>query len=244
MNTHTNLALAPMPELASSPLLDYTHPAIEGLIRSKGWNTIQDDAFLIREIFLFVRDEIAYGYTKSFAIPASRIVSDRMGNGITKSTLFMALLRAVGIPCRFQALMMHKIIFRGLLSALCYRIAGKYVFRARVELQFKETWYPLEGHIIDSAYMQKLQQKYPNQKGSFYGYGVTVLDFRHPENRWSNNHVFVQNRAIEETLGTFDTPDDFFCAVPKAESSARSLRYRTIICSCLNRSIQAVRDTN
>lgn len=242
MNTNSNLVLALSPELELSQLLDYTHPSIEQLVASKGWNFIQGDASLIREIFLFVRDEIPYGYTKSIAIPASRVLSDRMGNGITKSTLFMALLRAVGIPCRFQALMMNKIIFRGLLSGLCYKISEKHVFRARVELRFKGTWHLLEEYVIDSPYIQKLQQKYSNQKGSFFGYGITVLDFRNPDNRWNNNQVFKQNRAIEENLGSFYTPDDFFSEIPKAESYAKSLRYKTIIRNCLNRSIQKVRD--
>lgn len=241
MNTNLDFKLAPVPELEPSLLLDYSHPSIEQLIESRNWNAITDDAELIKEVYLFVRDEIAYGYTKSFAIPASQVLSCRCGNGITKSTLFMALLRAVGIPCRFQAMTMSKVIFRGLLSGLSYKIADKSPFRARVELQFMDKWYPLEGYIIDRPYMLKLQQRFVNQKGSFYGYGIAVMDFKNPDNIWNSNHIFVQNKAVEKVLGTFDTPDAFFSEVPRAELYAKDLRYKAIICDRLNRSIQRVR---
>lgn len=239
---NSELTLEPASSVEASPLLDYTHPSIERLIESKGWHTIKDGATLIQDVFLFVRDEIAYGYTKSFSIPASQVLCDRIGNGITKSTLFMALLRAVGIPCRFHAITISKVIFRGLLSGPIYKIADKQPFRAWVEVLYKDKWYQLEGHIIDTPYIQKLQQKYPNQKGSFYGYGIAVIDFKNLDNRWGYNHGCIQNRAINTDLGTFETPDMFFSTQPEAEHYAKALRYQTIICNNLNRSIKALRN--
>ncbi|MBI9096679.1 MAG: transglutaminase domain-containing protein [Sphaerochaeta sp.] len=85
--------------LESSHLLDYTHPAIQQLIRANGWDTPKTKKDLIGEVYTFVRDEIAYGYTKSFSLSASKILAKGYGNCITKSTLLMALLRAVGVPC-------------------------------------------------------------------------------------------------------------------------------------------------
>jgi len=227
--------------LEPSHLLDYTHPDIEKLITSKGWNTLKAKTDLIGNVYSFVRDEIAYGYTSSFSIPASQILHKGYGNCITKSTLLMALLRAVGIPCRFHAMMISKVIFRGLLPGLTYRIAARHPFRAWVELQDKGKWYASEGYVIDSPYMQRLQQKFPNQKASFYGYGIGVLDFKNPDNIWGDNHIFVPNKAIEKDLGSFDTPDAFFSEVPRAEGYAKDLRYKAIICDRLNKSIQTVR---
>jgi len=241
MNTQNNEGLTPPSYLGSSPLLDYRHPSIEQLILRNGWLSITDDAELIREVKLFVHDEIAYGYTKSFSLSASQVLAAQIGNGITKSTLFMALLRAVGIPCRFHAMMISKVIFRGLLPGLTYRIAARHPFRAWVELQDKGKWYASEGYVIDSPYMQRLQQKFPNQKASFYGYGIGVLDFKNPDNIWGDNHIFVPNKAIEKDLGSFDTPDAFFSEVPRAEGYAKDLRYKAIICDRLNKSIQTVR---
>ena len=232
-----------LPYLEPTPLLDYTHPDIQQLITSKGWDTIKTKTDLIGEVYSFVRDEIAYGYTKSFSIPASQILAKGYGNCITKSTLLMALLRAVGVPCRFNAMTISKVIFRGLLPGLSYKMAIKPLYHAWVEVKFNNKWLAMEGHIVDRPYIAKLQTKFPSYMGSFYGYGIAVLNFRNPDNRWSENNTYVQNQAIEEELGVFDTPDAFFSQYPAADAYTQSLRYRAIIRGRLNKSIRAVRSS-
>ncbi len=229
--------------LEPSHLLDYTHPDIEQLIISKGWDTPKTKTDLIGEVYTFVRDEIAYGYTKSFSLPASKILSKGYGNCITKSTLLMALLRSVGIPCRFHAMTIRKVIFRGLLPRLSYKLAIKHPHHAWVEVQYNNKWLAMEGHIVDRPYLLKLQAKFPDYMGSFYGYGIAVLNFRNPDNRWNEESTYVQNKAIEEDLGIFDTPDTFFRQYPESIAYTQSLRYRAIIRRRLNRSIKAVRDS-
>lgn len=227
--------------LEPSPLLDYTHPDIEKLIASKGWKTIKAKTDLIGEVYSFVRDEIAYGYTKSFSLPASKILAKGYGNCITKSILLMALLRSVGIPCRFHAMTIRKVIFRGLLPSLSYKLVIKHPHHAWVEVQYNNKWLAMEGHIVDRPYIAKLQAKFPDYMGSFYGYGIAVLNFRNPDNKWSETNTYVQNQATEEDLGIFDTPDAFFSQYPAADEYTQSMRYRAIIRGQLNRSIMAVR---
>ena len=227
--------------LEPSHLLDYPHPAIKQLIVSKGWDTPKTKADLIGEVYTFVRDEIAYGYTRSFSIPASQILTSAYGNCITKSTLLMALLRAVGIPCRFHAMTIRKVIFRGLLPKLSYKLVIKHPYHAWIEIQYNNKWLAMEGHIVDRPYIAKLQAKFPDYMGSFYGYGIAVLNFRNPDNRWNEDSTYVQNQAIEEDLGIFDTPDDFFSQYPESIAYTQSLRYRAIIRGKLNKSIMAVR---
>ncbi|MDY0290248.1 MAG: transglutaminase-like domain-containing protein [Sphaerochaeta sp.] len=228
--------------LEPSHLLDYIHPTIQELITSKGWDTIKEKATLIGEVYTFVRDQIAYGYTKSFALPASKILKKGYGNCITKSTLLMALLRGVGVPCRFHTMTIRKIIFRGLLPKLSYKAVPKRPFHAWVEVLYNNKWLALEGHIIDTAYLTNLQRKFPDYMGSFYGYGIAVLNFRNPPNKWNNTDTYVQNEATEEDLGIFDTPDDFFTQHPESEAYTQSFRYRVMIRRHLNKSIRALRD--
>ncbi len=227
--------------LEPSHLLDYTHPEIQQLIREKGWNTITSKADLVGEVYAFVRDEIAYGYTKSFSLPASKVLAKGYGNSITKSTLLMALLRAVGVPCRFHAMTIRKIIFRGLLPSFSYMLVTKHPYHAWVEVLHNHKWLEMEGHIVDRAYLQKLQEKFPDYMGSFYGYGMAVLNFRNPENRWNENSTYIQHKAIEKELGTFNTPDAFFSHFPDSDDYTQSFQYRAFIRGQLNRSIQAVR---
>ncbi len=228
--------------LQPSHLLDFTHPAITHLIESKGWDTIKGEYERIGDIYTFVRDEIAYGYTRSFSFPASMVLTKGYGNCLTKSTLLMALLRAVGIPCRFHATTISNVIFRGLLPNVSRKFFSKRPFHAWVEVLYENTWLTMGGHIVDRPYLLNLQAMFPDYMGSFYDYGIAVLNFKNPDNRWNKNHTYVQNKAIEKDLGLFDTPDDFFSKFPEAETYTKSFRYKTIMRKRLNKSIQKVRN--
>lgn len=232
----------PITLLEPTHLLDFTHSGIEQFIDLKGWRDIEKKSDLIGEVYAFVRDTIAYGYTKSFALPASQILDAGYGNCITKSILLMALLRAVGIPCRFHAMTISRVIFRGFLSGLSYKLASRRPYHAWVEVLYNNKWLALEGHIVDKPYLQKLQEKFPDYMGSFFGYGIAVLNFKNPDNRWDDNHTYVQNQAIEDDLGVFDTPDAFFTQYPKAEAITQRYRYKAIVRKQLNKSIMTLRN--
>ena len=93
--------------LLPTRLLDFTHPAIEGLVAQRGWRQLAPFE-RIGAVYDFVRNEIAFGYNEGDELPASRVLADGIGQGNTKSTLLMALLRAVGIPCRFHGFTIDK----------------------------------------------------------------------------------------------------------------------------------------
>lgn len=42
---------------------------------------------------------------------------------------------------------------------------------------YKEKWYELEAFILDKKYLNKLQEKFNQCEGEFFGYGVAVKDF-------------------------------------------------------------------
>jgi len=60
-----------------------------------------------------VRDDIRFGYNASDDLPASRVLADRIGQRNTKSTLLMALLRAVDVLCRFHGFTIDKALQKG-----------------------------------------------------------------------------------------------------------------------------------
>lgn len=93
----------------STPLLDFTHPAIERLITERRWRDL-DIYQRIGAIYNFVRDEIEFGYNVRDNLRASHVLADGIGQCNTKGTLLMALLRAVEIPCRFHGFTIDKSI--------------------------------------------------------------------------------------------------------------------------------------
>src|SRR5690606_38502372 len=105
---------------ASSRLLDYAHPDIARLVTDRGWADLPLYE-RIGAIYNFVRDDILFGYNASDDLPASRVLADRIGQCNTKSTLLMALLRAVDVPCRFHGFTIDKALQKGAITGLWYQ---------------------------------------------------------------------------------------------------------------------------
>jgi transglutaminase-like putative cysteine protease len=228
--------------LCTTELLDFNADSIQKLIEDKGWKKISTKTALIGAIYTFVRDEIPLGYNDSSTMKASEILSEGYGQCITKTILLMALFRAVDIPCRFHGFTVDKILQRGILKGLGYKMNPSLLYHGWVEIQFNRAWIQLEGHIVDRLYIQRLQQKFPDYMGSFYAYGLAVLNFKNPPINWEEEHTYIQKRAIEQDFGVFDSPDEFFKRHPEANNLSHKFAYRRIIQPNLNKNIKAIRE--
>ena len=71
----------------------------------------------------------------------------------------MALLRAVGIPCRVHGFTIKKELQEGAMTGFVYRQAPKNIFHSWVEVFLEGKWYELEAFIIDRTYLEKLWEK-------------------------------------------------------------------------------------
>ena len=92
----------------------------------------------IKEIYNFVRDEMLFGYNVCDEMAASRILSDGYGQCNTKSILFMALLRGVGIPCRIHGFTIDKKLQKGAMTGFVYNSAPRNVVHSWVEVFYKD----------------------------------------------------------------------------------------------------------
>ncbi len=108
--------------LQPTRLLDFTHPAIDTLVERRGWRQLP--AFeRIGAVYDFVRNEIAFGYNASDELSASAVLADGVGQCNTKSTLLMALMRAVGIRCRYHGFTIDKPLQKGAITGIAYALA-------------------------------------------------------------------------------------------------------------------------
>ena len=69
---------------AETPMLDFSHPAIQRLGEQRGWPEL-GELGRIGEIYCYVRDEAPFGYNVDDAIPASRVLADGYGRCNTYS---------------------------------------------------------------------------------------------------------------------------------------------------------------
>lgn len=95
--------------LQDSELLDFRSPKISELIAKRKWQEFSEKEAIIA-VYNFVRDEILFGYNVDDAIPASQVLRDGYGQCNTKGILFMAILRALKIPCRIHGFAIDKML--------------------------------------------------------------------------------------------------------------------------------------
>ncbi len=205
---------------------------------------LDDSSFeKIRSIYDFVRDEILFGYNTDDSIPASKVLRDGYGQCNTKGTLFMALLRACGIPCRIHGFTIDKKLQKGAMTGLVYRSAPQEVFHSWVEVLLEDTWYELEAFILDKAYLQKLQQANSSCTGAFCGYGVAVRDFRNPAIDFNRNSTYIQSEGITQDFGIYDCPDDLLKEHHQEMSAAKAFLYRHLGRHLMNRNVKKIRNS-
>lgn len=224
----------------ASPILDIHHPDIQRLVQARGWRALAPYA-RIGAVYHFVRDELAFGYNASDDLPASRVLADGLGQCNTKGTLLMALLRAVGIPCRFHGFTIAKALQRGAITGVAYQLAPPSILHSWVEVLLDGRWVRLEGFILDRPYLSALQSGFADVQGSFCGFGVATTNLQAPGVDWAGQDTFIQKEGINQDFGVFDTPDAFYRVHGVNLSGLKQWLYTRFIRHWMNRNVDNIR---
>lgn len=228
--------------LKETQMLNFSAKNIQMLISKRKWKTL-DTFERIKAIYNYVRDEILFGYNVDDSIPASKVLSDGYGQCNTKGTLFMALLRACGVPCRVHGFTIDKELQKGAMSRFVYKNAPRNVFHSWVEVYFEDKWYELEAFILDKKYLNKLQQIFSDCNGSFCGYGVAVKDFRNPIIDFDRNNTYIQSEGITQDFGIYDSPDELLKEHHQEMSPIKALGYRYLGRHLMNHNVRNIRNS-
>ena len=108
--------------LKETKMLDYSHKSIQKLIRDRKWSDFPEKE-RVKKIYDFVKDEILFGYNTDDKIKASKVLKDGFGQCNSKGTLFMALLRACGVPCRIHGFTIDKALQKGAMTGIVYKLS-------------------------------------------------------------------------------------------------------------------------
>ncbi len=228
------------PLLQETKLLNFSDSTIQALLKKRQWQVL-DDVKKVAAIYNFVRDEILFGYNESDTIAASQVLIDGYGQCNTKSTLLMALLRAVGVENRIHGFLIDKALQKGSMSGMSYWFAPKEILHSWVEVKLDAEWYNLEGVIIDKKYLQGLHKKFPNKQTTFCGYGVYTDNFSNPNIDWHLNHTYIQDKGIVQDLGIFNTPDQFYDEHSQKISALKQFLYSNIARRRINQTVSQIR---
>ena len=226
--------------LSQTHMLDYDNYKIQELIRERGWRDLPEFE-RIRSIYNYIRDEIRFGYNVDDSIPASKVLKDGYGQCNTKGTLFMALLRAVDIPCRVHGFTIRKELQEGAMTGFVYKQAPKNIFHSWVEVYLEGKWYELEAFIIDKDYLGKLQQKNSNCTGAFCKYGVGVEDFKNTVIDFNRNNTYIQSTGINQDFGIYDSPDALLKKHHQEMGFIKKIAFRYYGRHMMNRNVKKIR---
>lgn len=226
--------------LKETEILNYSSPSIKSLIEEKKWMEL-DTIERIKSIYNYVRDEVDFGYNVSDDITATQVLEDGYGQCNTKATLLMALLRATKIPNRIHGFTIDKALQKGAISGIWYKLSPKNILHSWVEVYVNETWYFLEGVILDKEYLTKLQAKNKDCKTTFCGYGAYTDNFENPPIEWNLNNTFIQDKGINQDFGLFDTPDEFYAKHQQKLGAFKRFVYKKIVRNRMNKNVEKIR---
>lgn len=226
--------------LQPSSILDYEHPSLQALIVDREWKLLPERE-RIGAVYTFVRDEIDFGYNASDDLPASKVLADGIGQCNTKGTLLMALLRGVGIACRFHGFTIDKSLQKGAITGIAYWLAPKDIVHSWVETWFDGRWVNLEGFILDRAYLSQLQQRFAGHRGPFVGYGAATPNLQDPPVDWKGSDTYIQKDGINHDFGVYDTPDAFYAEHGMNLSGAKRWLFQNLVRDWMNTNVQRIR---
>ncbi|MCI8407883.1 MAG: transglutaminase family protein [Lachnospiraceae bacterium] len=213
--------------LEATAMLNYQVQEIVDLINMRKWNKL--NVFdKIGAIYDYVQNNILFGYNKYDYITAKQVLADGIGQCNTKATLLMALLRAVGVPCRLHGTRVTRVLQCTLMPKIMAKFAPHRIIHTWVEVYYNGEWLSLEGVITDKAYIAGLQKQYPKYKGKFIGYGVAVKDFSNLQIDWNGENTTIQQQAVVEDLGVFDNPDEFYSQYRQEYRGLKKFIYENI----------------
>lgn len=227
--------------LIRTNILNFDHPEIQSLISGRCWQEL-DEFNKIGAAYDFVKDEIKFGYNNSDDIPASEVLADGYGQCNTKSNLLMALLRGLGIKCRFHGFTIEQQLQKGAIPAYVFWLAPKYIIHSWVEVYFNGRWVNLEGFILDRQYLNALQIKFSQIKNEFCGYGVATQCLSSPNTEWQGQDTYIQKEGIHDDFGIYDSPDEFYQEKGTNLSGLKRFLYRNVIRHLINRNVVKIRN--
>jgi hypothetical protein len=195
-------------------------------------------------IFLYVRDEIKFGFPgKGDFMKASQTIKKKIGQCNTKATLFMALCKAAGIPVRIHFSLIKKEIQKGLFIGIAYDIMPELLSHSWIEILYEGQWRKIDSFINDELFYLagKNQLKKENLKT---GYSLSCAAGESSADFNLETEKFVQMDAVVDDHGVWDEPFDYYSTekYKNRPNFVKLLLYRFLIIG-INKKISLMRNS-
>lgn len=224
------------------PLADFDDP----LVRAVAQRLVAGEATTrgqLARIFAFVRDEIPFGFpVAGDLVKASDVIRSGRGQCNNKSTVFLALCKAAGIPARIHFSLISKEIQHGLFKGPAYWLMPAQISHSWVEVEIDGRWRRIDAYINDCRFQAGAVSEL-RHRGWTTGFSVALPRTGDPATDLElDSERFVQMAAVTDDHGTFGDPADYF-ASPRYRNRPGGFRlwlYRRWV-GGINRRVKAIR---
>ena len=190
-------------------LADSSHPLVAQTPAQLTREAITDREKL-ECIFLFVRDEIAFGFpANGDLVAAYETLESGIGQCNTKATLFLALCQACNIPSRIHFSLITRDIQRGFFTGLAYWLMPKHISHSWVEVEIDGEWRRIDSFINDMPLHKAAEQELA-RRGWTCGFSLALSGGHANANLSIDKEAFEQMAAVTDDHGTWDEPADYY----------------------------------
>ncbi|RJR43780.1 MAG: transglutaminase domain-containing protein [Desulfobacteraceae bacterium] len=223
-------------------LADHDHPSV---IRKAMELTVGAtcDREKIHRIFLYVRDGIRFGFpSNGDLVKASDTIRTGTGQCNTKSTLFLALSRAAGIPTRVHFSSIKKEIQRGLFTGIAYALMPDTISHSWAEVLVDRTWHRIDSFINDMSFYLAGKEELKKRQWNI-GFSISCEAGDSSAELHLDDEKFVQMGAVVDDHGVWDEPLEYYCSplYQNRPGMIKLLMYRLSI-KAINKRVQGMRE--
>jgi Transglutaminase-like superfamily len=198
----------------------------------------------LARLFAYVRDEIAFGFPQQGdLLRAGDVIRGGQGQCNNKTTLFLALCKAAGIPARVHFSLIGKAIQRGLFSGPAYWLMPDRISHSWLEVEVDGRWRRIDAYINDAPFQAGALAALKRRRWRT-GFSVALPKTGDaPTQLDLDREQFVQMEAVTDDHGTWDDPADYYATAQYRNRPGRLKLwlYRRLV-GGINRKVQALRD--
>ena len=156
----------------------------------------------------YVRDSVLFGFNRRFFdMSASQVLEAKTGFCNNKSTLFVAMLRAVGIPSRLHFVDIDKNILHGIVDP-----RTPFVDHSYTEVYLDGKWIRCDSYIVDSELFKNARKRLEAEKRRL-GWGLHIDGTNQWDGRSDSFSQFVFSDAKQistKDYGVYEDIGEFY----------------------------------
>ena len=221
-------------------LADHSHPSVQDIAKRLTSAEASVRGKLER-LFYYMRDEVKFGFPKEWDfVKASKVIELGLGQCNSKSTLFLAFCKALGIPARVHYGLIKTEVVRGIFPGFALAMIPSKGSHSWLEVEIEGKWRRIDSYIVDEQLYQASRQ---NLKGKGWDIGYALAC---PRGKCScefniDKEEFVQMGAVVEDHGVWDDPSDYFVSGKYQSLNPLQLFFYRLMADSINKKMEQMR---